>query len=55
MSDFVYGNNSSRAYVNMVHTPKANRVSGAPVPSSQILYAATSTGRSYSTCIHGRR
>ena len=29
----------------MVHTPKANRVSGAVVPSSQILYAVTSTGR----------
>lgn len=43
--DFVYGNNSSRAYVNMVHTPKANRTSGAPVPSSQILFAVTSTGR----------
>jgi hypothetical protein len=42
--DFVKGAASSRAYVNIVHTPTANRVSGTP-PMSQILYVGTSTGR----------
>ncbi len=52
--DFVYGNTSSRAYVNMVHTPKANRVSGArgararrsstPSPRPAASGAATTAG-----------
>jgi hypothetical protein len=46
--DFVNGSTSSRAYIQIIHTPKASPVGGNPA-ISQIIYVGTSTGRIWKT------